>query len=421
MEPLERGLDVVTEHHLFTEEDNDEESEDAFLERLGAFVAAVADNAGAVIRDPAMLKWAQAVYEAYGDLDESGEGLTLEQLKAACGDAGPGTFESRIAVFKQLRLIRPPEGRTYHRRLHFDGAGVAALLVFDKLRLGTGIQEILFLLDQTRRDILDGVLGIDDVLARLTTLRRALSISTGDLIQLRDRPVEELLHERRNRRGADRMLPEAKALVAVVETRFPELSPTGSKLITQALRYSTAVSDLIDRLLRAVTAERDFSMLLPEQYHTAALRSSADDLAEVFEGMVFDPASALITPDEVLATVEKYRPPEPRRRAPRSPELPPEHDPVREARRRRASLRERREAILRLHLRGNAEIDLTAEIENLSWRDAIRLVTDLLAASGDPELGFTLRLSDELRVHATGTVSYVTPVRLTDENGGHRD
>jgi hypothetical protein len=421
VESPENGLDAVTEHHLFTEDGDDKESEEAFLERLGAFIAAVADNSGAIIRDPAMLNWAHAVYEAYGDLDENGEGLTLEQLKAACGDAGPGTFESRIAVFKQLHLIRPPQGRSYHRRLHFDGAGVAALLVFDMLRLGTGIQEILFLLDQTRRDILDGVLGRDDVLARLTTLRRALSISTGELIQLRDRPVEELLHERRNRRGADRMLPEAKALVAVVETRFPELSPTGSKLISQALRYSAAISDLVDRLLRAVTAERDFTMLLAEQYRSAALNSAADDLAEVFGDMVFDPPSAFITPDEILATVEKYRPPEPRRRAPRSPELPPEHDPVREARRRRTSLRERREAVLRLHLRGNMEIDLTAEIENSSWRDAIRMIADLLAASGDPELGFTVRLSDELRVHLTGTVSYVSPIRLTDERGGRRD
>ncbi|MGW4116573.1 hypothetical protein ACWEFJ_37345 [Actinosynnema sp. NPDC004786] len=411
----------MTELHLFSEDGYDEESEEAYLERLGAFVAAVADNAGAVIRDPAMLKWAQAVYEAYGDLDENGEGLTLEQLKAACGDAGPGTFESRIAVFKQLGLIGPPRGRSYHRKLHFHGAGVAALLVFDMLRLGTGIQEILFLLDQTRRDIVDGVLGRDDVLARLITLKRALSISTGELIQLRSRPVEELMRERRNRRGADRMLAEAEALVAVVETRFPGLSPTGSKLITQAMRYSAAVSELVDRLLRAVTAERDFSMLLPEQYRTAALHSSPDDLAGVFERMVFDPASASITPDEILATIDKYRPPEPRRRAPRSPELPPEHDPVQEARRRRASLRERREAVLRLHLRGKVEVDLTAEIEIGPWRDAIRMVADLLAASGDPDLGFTVQLSDALQVHVTGPVSYVTPIRLIDERGSRRE
>ncbi|WP_434447587.1 hypothetical protein [Lentzea sp. E54] len=381
----------------------------------------MANNAGAVIDDPAMLRWAHAVYEAYGDLDVTGEGLTVEQLRAACQDVGPGTFDSRISVFKQLHLLQPPQGRDYHRRLHFNTTGVAALLVFDKLRLGTGIQEILFLLDQTRRDILDGVLVHDDVLTRLTTLRRALSISTGELIQLRDRPVEELLHERRNRRGADRMLPEAKALVQVVETRFPELSPTGSKLIAQALRYSAAVSDLVDRLLRAVTAVRDFSMLLPEQYRTAALRTSADDLSGVFARMVFDPASVLITPDEILSTIAKYRPPEPRQRAPRSPELPPDHDPVRDARQRRSDLRERRQAVLRLRLRGNAEVDLTAEIENSAWPDAIRMITDLLAASGDRELGFTVRLSDELRVHVTGSVSYVTPIHLTIVDGRHHD
>lgn len=405
----------MTEPHLFTDDGGDEESDEAFLERLGAFMAGVADNAGALIKDPAMLKWVQAVYEAFGDLDVTGEGLTVEQLRAACQNAGPGSFESRLAVFKQLGLLKPPAGRSYHRRLIFNTAGVVALLVFDKLRMGTGLQEILFLLDQTKREILDGVLGHDEVLGRLTTLRRALSISTGELVQLRDRPVEELLRERRNRRGADRMLPEAKELVELVESRFPELSPSGSKLITQALRYSAAVSDLVDRLLRAVTAERDFSMLLPEQYRSAALRSSADDLGAVFGQMVFDPSSATITPDGILAAVEKFRPPEPRRRAPRSPELPPDYDPVRDARDRRTSARTRRQAVLRLRLRGDAEVDLTAEIENLPWPAAIRLIADLLAASGDRELGFSVRLDDELRVHVTGPVSFVTPVHLREE------
>lgn len=410
----------MTEPHLFSDYGDAAESEEAFLARLSAFVAPVVDNKGAVIQDPALLAFAQAVYEAFGDLDGTGDGLTVEQIRSACSDTDPATFDSRIALFKHLELLRRPHGHSYQHRLLFNTTSVAGLLVFDKLRRGTGIQEILFLLDETRRDIQAGLVSHDEVSERLTTLRRALSISAGELVQLRDRPVEELMRERRNHRAADRMLIEAKALVQVVESRFPDFSASGAKLITQALRYSAAANDLVDRLLRAVTAERDFSMLLPDQYRTAALHSSPEALAGVFANVVFDPPSASITPDEVLATVEQYRPREPRRRAPRSPDLPADHDPVREARDQRARQRERREAALRLHLRGRSEIDLTVDIGSLSWPQAVRLVTDLLAASGDAEVPFRVRLSDELRVNATGPVSYLTPVRLVVEEGAGR-
>lgn len=406
---------TVTEPHLFSHEDHPTESEEKFLARLGAFVAPVADNKGAVIQDPALLVFAHAVYEAFGDLDGTGEGLTVEQIRAACPDTDLATFDSRIALFKHLELLRRPHGHSYQHRLLFNTTSVAGLLVFDKLRRGTGIQEILFLLDETRRDIQAGLVSHDEVSERLTTLRRALSINAGELVQLRDRPVEELMRERRNHRAADRMLTEAKALVEVVESRFPELSASGAKLITQALRYSAAANDLVDRLLRAVTAERDFSMLLPDQYRTAALHSSPEALATVYANVVFDPPYASITPDDVLATIEQYRPREPRKRAPRSPDLPADHDPVSRAREQRAQQRERREATLRLYLRGRSEVDLTADIESMSWPQAVRLVADVLAASSDPRIPFRVRLSDELRVHTNGSVSYLTPLRLVVE------
>ncbi|WP_410573386.1 hypothetical protein [Amycolatopsis sp. cmx-4-61] len=386
-----------------------------FLERLGAFVAPVADNQGAVIQDPALLAFAQAVYKVFGDLDETGEGLTIEQIEAGCPATDPRIFDSRIALFKQLKLLRRPHGHAYQRRLLFNTTSVAGLLVFDKLRRGTGIQEILFLLDETRRDIQAGLITREEVSERLTTLRRALSISAGELVQLRDRPVEELIRERRNHRAADRLLTEAKELVHVVERRFSELSSAGAKLITQALRYSGAANDLVDRLLRAVTAERDFSMLLPEQYRTAALQSAQDALAAVFANMAFDPPAASITPDEILATVEQYRPRGPTRRAPRSPDLPADHDPLRRAREQRARQQERREASLRLQMAGHSEMDLTAHIESLAWPEAARFVAEVLAASGDPDVPFTVLLPDELRVNADGSVSYVTPMQLIDE------
>jgi hypothetical protein len=91
----------VDELDLFSPDpERDAESIAAFLERLQAFVAPVARQSDAVVKDPELLRWAQAVYEAFGDRDDTGEGLTVAEIEAACGQAGPGTFESRLAVFK---------------------------------------------------------------------------------------------------------------------------------------------------------------------------------------------------------------------------------------------------------------------------------------------------------------------------------
>ncbi|RAS61284.1 hypothetical protein C8D87_110232 [Lentzea atacamensis] len=393
----------------------DDESDSAFLARLCAFVAPVAHASDAVIKDVRLLRWAHAVYEAFGDLDETGAGLTVAELEAACKEAGPGMFESRVAVFKAMGMLTRPQDHAFLRRLLFNPSAVAALLVFERLRRGRGIQEILILLDETRQEILAGLVSREDVETKLLTLRRALSISAGELVQLRDRPVEELLRGRNNHRSADRLLTEARELVAVVESRFPELGGSSSKLITQALRYSAAANELVDRLLRRVSADRDFSMLEPEQYRTAALHSPQNKLAEVLADLVFDPADASITPDEVLGALERFRPRQPRQRPPSAPDLSDDHDPVEQARERRARLRERREATLRLHLRGQIAVDLTDAIRSVPWPHAIKLVTDVLVAAADKTLPFTVSLSDVLHVDATGLVSYVTPIRLIYE------
>jgi hypothetical protein len=73
-----------TEPNQFSDKGDTAESEEAFLARLRAFVAPVADNKGAVIED----------------FDGTGEGLTVEQIRTACPEIDSGTFDSRITLFK---------------------------------------------------------------------------------------------------------------------------------------------------------------------------------------------------------------------------------------------------------------------------------------------------------------------------------
>ena len=73
-----------------------------------------------------------------------------------------------------------------------------------------------------------------------------------------------------------------------------------------------------------------------------------------------------------------------------------------------------------LHLQGQLDIDLTAEIQAAGWPGAARLVVDLLAAAADPEVPVTVTLATTLLVDGMAEVSYITPVWLSrDEKGDH--
>lgn len=404
------GGDWAGEDDLFTDYLKGDEKGD-FRRRLTAFVAPVARHQSAVTEDPAVLDWAQAVYAAFGDRDE-GQGLTAAEIETICGDAGPGTFESRFTVLRGMRFVHPPRDQPGQQRLVFPTVSVAALLVFERLKRGSGVQEILILLDETRQGIIDDLMGSGEIESKLITLRRAIAISANELVQLADRPVEELVAQRAHHRLSEQLLKEARTLIEHVARGFPELSAAGGQLIAQALRYSAAANVLVERLLDHIKTRRDFSMLSAEQYRSAALRSSAGDLAKVFERTVVDRPSTAVTVQRIVATMRDLRPREPVRRPPRAAGYSDSGDPVERARKRRDALRTRREAVVRLRLRGQDSADLTDVLLDAGWPGAARMVADLLAASADPALGVKVVLSTALHVDSDAAVSYLTPLRL---------
>ncbi len=388
-------------------------SPDRFPERVNAFVAPVANEADAVSKDPLALRVAEAVYEAFGDLEADG-GLTRSELAAACGKSiSAQAFDSRFDLFVSMGLLRRNREKPHQRRYVLNPTSVAALLVYERLREVGGVQEILALLDRTRQELLAGKIARETLVKRLTRARRGLSIFAGHLQHLvRARPWEELLAERSHHRSTDELLSEAKELVTVVADRFPDLAGSGSRLISEALRYSAAVNEFCDRLLEQAGARRDFSMLLPEQYLSAALNSGVDDLATPFGRTIFDPPSLVVTPEQILHAVDQHRPRPARHRPPRPPAMLPGPDPIDQARRRASAERARLAAEAELHLQGGNEVDLTSRIRGASWRGAARIVTDALTAHADPSIPIVVELSEAVIVDSEGPVSHVTPMIL---------
>lgn len=384
----------------------------AFIERLSAFVAPVAADAGALSKDPAALRVAEAVYAAFGD-SGSPDGLTRAQLVAACADAvPPQIFEARFDLFVGMGLLQRSRDKRYEHRYVFNPTSGAALLVFDRLSEVGGVQEIVMLLDRIRDALRHGFASQAAVEQMLTKARRELSINADHLRHLvRSGAFEQLIAERRHHQASDQLLEDARDVVKLAAERFPRLARAGALLITDALRYSAAVNEFVARLFDRAQATRDFSMLLPEQYRTAALRSPLDRLADVFAHVVFDPPSLLIPTEQLLATVREYQPAPVQRRPPRPADFPPGPDPVELARERAAVARMRRWSAMQLLLQGHAELELTGPLR-ANWSGAAWAVVDALIAAADPEIPFEVELSDSLLVDSNGPVSYFTPITL---------
>jgi hypothetical protein len=110
-------------------------------------------------------------------------------------------------------------------------------------------------------------------------------------------------------------------------------------------------------------------MLMPEQYLSAALQCTQEELAVPLAPTVFDPASISISAEELTLSLDQYRPPPTRRRPPSPSPVPDTRDPIDEARRRERESRAAVTAHMELLLNGTPAADVTIQIAGASWRD----------------------------------------------------
>ena len=385
------------------------------MARVSAFVAPVAADAGSVIDDAAALDLADAVYEAFGDLDADG-GLSRAQVAAACADVcpDPARFDSRFDLFCRLGMLLPVRDKAHQQRYVFNPTSAAALMVFERLGRDGGVQEILTLLDRTRAGLRSGVVTVEQVRRALAQARRGFAVNADHLGRMvASAPLEDLLAERRHHRAGDALLTEAKDLISMVVERFPTLAADGDRLIREAVRYSQAVQRFIGRLLDEATAHRDFSMLDAEQYLTAALTADREALARVFAHVVFDPANPPVNADGIVVAIDAVAPRPARRRAARPADPLPGDDPIALARERVERARQRRMLTAELGLDGEPSADVTTALRLAGWPGAAVMVAELLAAHADPELAYTVELSHALIVDPPGIVTHVSPVTVT--------
>lgn len=381
------------------------------MRRLAALVAPVAANAGAVVDDLDLLELARAVCDAFAQGDSAG-GLTRMQILDRMGPGfRPDVVESRLQVFEKLGLLRPYLDKKHQQRYTLNPAGLVGQQVFDRIGERGGVDELLALLDRTR-SLFDGQPTSDEVYAHLRHLTELLSVYANDVERLvATAPLAELLAERDDHDRAT-ALETLAAIAAETTERFPDLRPVATRLVEEASRYLHAVESLMSRVLDEGGMSRDFSVLPPDDYLSAAIGGTVELLASALAPIVFDPPTVWVSAADILGALDRTGPPRHRVRRPPAPPPSTVPDPVGalvDGARRVARSRALRAEQL---LGGDSTVEVTSSLRALEWSSAAVLLADLLALDLDPDQAYRLAIGEATIIDVEAEVTYSSPVAL---------
>jgi hypothetical protein len=247
----------------------------------------------------------------------------------------------------------------------------------------------------------------------LHKVQQIMTIMTNYLLRItKSSPLPELISQRQHH-DATQLMDEVTRLSDQVTTNFPALDAEAYHLVKETQRYRDACMKFLERILDEGTSARDFSLLDPAEYRTAALTLSIKELAQVTSIVAFDPPSPYLDPAMIVKEVLNFNPRNNiTRRVVRPPDPPSTTDPFEEIAKRAEKDQRRLARVAELHLQGKGEVDLTSELRAAGWPGAAVMLATLVAICSEPGQGFELNMADELLVDPDGPVTYLSPVTL---------
>lgn len=379
------------------------------LRQLRALMAPLAQDSGAVIEDTRMLALAREVCDALLHEDADG-GLTRSELAQNVSPEFHAHLDSRVNVFVNLGLLQTYTAKRHQQRYVLNMAGYIGLMVAERIGERGGIEELLNLLHRTRQEILAQRISEDVVSERLIEARR---VFVGFCNELRRRcetdTLEELIEYSRGHDSTEPM-SEVASLNELVADRYPSLSDSAAALIRAAQGYETERAVFMDLLVVESAARRDFSLLDPDDYRSAALTADLDGLAQVAAELIFDVGTPVVSPAQIVDAISDYRPRPTTRRRPSEPP-PSDGDPMaawEQARERRLA---RTARTAELHLAGGDERELTDTLRGQPWTATAETLADLLMLhQRDPV--YRLELRDSVLIDTEAPVTYFSPATL---------
>jgi hypothetical protein len=233
------------------------------------------------------------------------------------------------------------------------------------------------------------------------------------LARLQRAPIAELYAEIRHHEN-QRLLVNLDRLTRLVASTFADLEPLTHATLVEAQRYDRYLGAAADRVIAEGAAARDFSMLSPETWHTAATHAAWEALSEVAATLVFDAPAPVVKADALVAAIESWRPRAGPQEPPPEPEVPTGPDPLSLRRQERQRRRDRLDAQIGSLLQGAESSDITSVLRSQPWRAAAALLADVLAADRDPRLPVTMALGDGLLADPRLDVAWcTTPITVT--------
>jgi len=394
-------------------------SDEQLLSNLRAFVAPVATNAGAVTSDAEVLRLARDVSAVFADDSQPGGLAKAEVYAGVTARRGipcdHGLFEARFTLFEALNLVQPYLAKKHQDRYVLNPAGLAGLLVVDRLGVHGGVDELVLLLDRARWVLERGTVDRAAVIEHLRSCRRLLSVYAANLERLVETaPLHELMAEQRQHEHRD-IEGQVHALNRLVTDRFladPELDDKAMGLIEAEQRYRRHLMAAVERVLDEGGNSLDFNVLSPEEYLTAAINGPLDALSEVGRHVVVDPPMPWTDAGALLEAIDNYAP---RRRIRQRPPEPPdadEPDPIALLRRQHDAELKRRRLAAENSLQGADEVELTSQLSLAGWPGAARILADLLVLHSSREQPFALDVGEMLLIDPEAAVTYLHPVRL---------
>ncbi|MFI6340961.1 hypothetical protein [Streptomyces sp. NPDC050535] len=386
-----------------------------------AFMAPVAEDAGAVAQHPEVARVAIAILNVFAEY-AGPHGLTRAQvLEALTGNAQGWSLElidRRLAVLTRLGFLEPYLLKAHQDRYVVRPAGLAGALAAERLAEHGGVDELILLLDRARAVFDRSTPDPGAALDYLVSCRNALRVFALDLQrQVATGTPGELMESQRqhDHQGFTRQVADLNKLVTNRFSGDWALEEAATALIEAEQFYRQQVMAAADKVLEQGGGSLNFDVLTVAEYTDAAVKGAIALLSQVGAALVADMPAVWIEPSVLVETVEGFAP---RSRVRVRPLVPDrdvddsDDDALQRAEEAHERQQERRRLLADEFLGDADEVDLTQALYEAGWPAAAAIVTDVLALGDDPGEPYAVVVEDALLADADASVTYLHPLRL---------
>ncbi|MGW2100000.1 hypothetical protein ACWCPX_20215 [Streptomyces olivaceoviridis] len=381
-------------------------AEQAVVSVFEQIVAVLARQANAAIDDAALFRLADTLFAAFARAGE--DGLTAEQIRAACSAFPDEVIDNRLGVLRKLGAIQPAFDKPYQREYRASFTSYVSMLFVQRMLARGGQSELHQLLTMEKIRLEGGQGTPEEALEVVVGITTALRLLVAELVALTVGGTVEALRERAPLLwNAKSLIDEASAVHEILLEFWPELSRMCGELRSAIAAYEDASTNASARLMTAAGTTRALNLLPPEMWKRFAGRATVEELAEVLADQVFDAPSPWHDVADLAESVAGRSQPSgsrstpPRSRVPDGNEQPSQEQSDAEA--------ERLAGVAEEVLSGRDSVAVEQLLSGVDWVTARRMLADLVAASNNDRLGYRLTWSGPVQVRAGSVPSWLTP------------